>query len=383
MKKSLLLLPLGAVALGACSTDYAAPVEYVSKVKSPVAKKMAKTQYQRQRLAHNTQIPAPIKTMSQPQKTVALVTNKPTNMTVNNVKPVAKPIQPVVKKVTEKVRVKEKEVEKAITIPRDEQTNKPIYSKIDKGSYEGNIYTVRKGDTIFLIAYIAGMDVPEVAELNGLKAPYPLHIGQKIKLSSGYKEKVVTKEVVVPVPQPVKPKEPEVTYVPAANGTAYGSDGSVKGPIKASVGQEKSQVSVSHQTEKSVKTAPKISHSLRWNWPTAGRISSYFSSSDGGNKGIDIKGSKGQSVKSAANGQVVYAGDALQGYGNLIIIKHDDNYLSAYAHNDEILVEENDKVKLGQRIATMGNTGTDSTKLHFEIRYKGKSVNPMDYLPKR
>ena len=123
--------------------------------------------------------------------------------------------------------------------------------------------------------------------------------------------------------------------------------------------------------------------SIRWVSPTAGRIVQGFSNSEGGNKGIDIAGQKGQDVRSAADGKVVYAGNALEGYGNLIIIKHSDDFLSAYAHNDRILVDEQDNVKAGQKIATMGSTGTSSNKLHFEIRYKGKSIDPTRYLPRQ
>ena len=99
--------------------------------------------------------------------------------------------------------------------------------------------------------------------------------------------------------------------------------------------------------------------------------------------GIDIGGSRGQAVNAAADGRVVYAGNALRGYGNLIIIKHNDDFLSAYAHNDSILVKDQQEVKAGQQIAKMGNTGTNDVKLHFEIRYKGKSVDPTRYLPRR
>lgn len=102
-----------------------------------------------------------------------------------------------------------------------------------------------------------------------------------------------------------------------------------------------------------------------------------------GQQRIDIAGSKGQAIIATADGRVVYAGNALRGYGNLIIIKHNDDYLSAYAHNDTMLVREQQEVKAGQKIATMGSTGTSSTRLHFEIRYKGKSVNPLQYLPQR
>ena len=115
----------------------------------------------------------------------------------------------------------------------------------------------------------------------------------------------------------------------------------------------------------------------------SGKIIDNFSATEGGNKGIDIAGSRGQPVVANASGRVVYAGNALRGYGNLIIIKHNDDYLSAYAHNDTMLVREQQEVKAGQKIATMGSTGTSSVRLHFEIRYKGKSVNPLQYLPQR
>jgi lipoprotein NlpD len=120
-----------------------------------------------------------------------------------------------------------------------------------------------------------------------------------------------------------------------------------------------------------------------WLWPVNGKIIDNFSLSDGGNKGIDVAGTRGQPILATADGRVVYAGNALRGYGNLIIIKHNDDYLSAYAHNDTMLVREQQQVTAGQKIATMGSTGTSSARLHFEIRYKGKSVNPLRYLPQR
>lgn len=122
---------------------------------------------------------------------------------------------------------------------------------------------------------------------------------------------------------------------------------------------------------------------LSWHWPTKGRIVEGFSVAEQGNKGIDISGQKGQPIYAASSGKVVYAGSALRGYGKLIILKHNDDYLSAYAHNDELRVKEGDTVKGGAVIANMGSTDAPDVRLHFEIRYKGKSINPMGYLPKR
>ncbi|WP_235263480.1 peptidoglycan DD-metalloendopeptidase family protein [Nitrincola sp. A-D6] len=119
-----------------------------------------------------------------------------------------------------------------------------------------------------------------------------------------------------------------------------------------------------------------------WRWPVDGQIIRRFSAIEGGSKGIDIAGKSGDPVVAAADGRVVYAGSGLLGYGNLVIINHNRQFLSAYAHNSRILVSENDMVKSGTKIAEMGQTGTDRVQLHFEIRRDGKPVDPLTYLPK-
>ena len=121
--------------------------------------------------------------------------------------------------------------------------------------------------------------------------------------------------------------------------------------------------------------------SVSWKWPVQGRIIEGFSNSEHGNKGIDISGARGSDIKAASGGKVVYAGNALRGYGNLIILSHNDDFLSAYAHNDSILVREGQQVSRGQVIAKMGDSEAKSVRLHFEIRYRGQTVNPMKYLP--
>ena len=121
----------------------------------------------------------------------------------------------------------------------------------------------------------------------------------------------------------------------------------------------------------------------QWQWPVKGKVVEYFSSSVQGNKGIDITGRRGTKIRAAAKGKVVYAGNALRGYGKLIIIKHNDDYLSAHAHNDSILVKEQQLINIGDIIATMGDTEANKVMLHFEIRFRGKSVNPLKYIPKK
>jgi lipoprotein NlpD len=126
-----------------------------------------------------------------------------------------------------------------------------------------------------------------------------------------------------------------------------------------------------------------VNQNLQWRWPTEGRVVSTYSNSSPGRKGIDIAGKSGQPVYAAASGKVVYSGNSLPRYGNLLIIKHNDVYLSAYAHSDRLLVSEGEVVKSGQKIALMGRTGTQRDQLHFEIRRNGKPVDPMRFLPKR
>jgi lipoprotein NlpD len=147
---------------------------------------------------------------------------------------------------------------------------------------------------------------------------------------------------------------------------------------------KRSEQTVSKQHNNSIQTATKLKpleNTLTWRWPTKGSILTSFSSPQATFKGIDIAGSEGTPILAACDGEVVYSGNSLRGYGNLIIIKHQKNFLSAYAHNRKNMVKEGDKVKIGQRIAEMGQTGTDKVKLHFEVRYQGKPVDPQAILP--
>ncbi|MGY8868558.1 MAG: peptidoglycan DD-metalloendopeptidase family protein, partial [Methylophagaceae bacterium] len=148
----------------------------------------------------------------------------------------------------------------------------------------------------------------------------------------------------------------------------------------ASKSKKKGAKKSSRQTTSS-KVSP--NQRLSWRWPMQGKVISTYSKSATGRKGIDIAGKSGQKVGAAATGKVVYSGNGLPRYGNLIIIKHNDSYLSAYAHNKNLLVKEGQHVKAGQKIALLGRTGTQRDQLHFEIRRNGKPVDPMRFLPKR
>lgn len=262
------------------------------------------------------------------------------------------------------------------------------YQNIPKGSYNGDTYTVKRGDTLFYVAWITGNDFRDLAAKNDIPAPYSLNVGQVIKLGGNGAASggmLAASDGTNGVPRPPSGNQIQTTSVASQSTSAY-SDNSGKqnvGKMLPSSGA----TAATATTATAAATTPSSSGSEApvgtWRWPTDGKIIDNFSSAEGGNKGIDIAGSRGQAVQATANGRVVYAGNALRGYGNLIIIKHNDDYLSAYAHNDTMLVREQQEVKAGQKIATMGSTGTSSVRLHFEIRYKGKSVNPLRYLPQR
>ncbi|MEZ8699782.1 murein hydrolase activator NlpD [Vibrio lentus] len=270
------------------------------------------------------------------------------------------------------------------------------YSSIDRGSYRGSYYEVKKGDTLYFIAYVTNKDVKDLVSYNNLAAPYTIHPGQKLKLwrpsysAPAYgKSTVVAAAVVAPAAAATTASastKPKTTPVKSKNSNSKSAQTSAK-PVKKDppkkVEQSKSKEYVGSKGKQNVtpSTKPTSDKVSKWLWPTKGRVIKNFSVGEQGNKGIDIAGQRGQPIVSTAGGTVVYSGNALRGYGNLVIVKHNDNYLSAYAHNDRLLVSEGQSVKPGQKIATMGSSGASSVRLHFEIRYQGKSVNPKRYLP--
>ncbi|MGY3945120.1 LysM peptidoglycan-binding domain-containing protein [Aeromonas tecta] len=239
-------------------------------------------------------------------------------------------------------------------------------STVSRGS---GTYEVRRGDTLSSIGRQFNVSNQTLAQRNNLQAPYGLHVGQVLSVpSSGATGggQVVAATAIASNSGP-KP----MATAPAGTTTPFIAQKSIAPASSTAYAQVKEQKSSNSQSK------------LSWHWPTQGRIVEGFSVAEQGNKGIDISGQKGQPIYAASGGKVVYAGSALRGYGKLIILKHDDDYLSAYAHNDELRVKEGDSVKGGTVIANMGSTDAPDVRLHFEIRYRGKSINPMSYLPKR
>ncbi|WP_186176556.1 peptidoglycan DD-metalloendopeptidase family protein [Vibrio jasicida] len=272
------------------------------------------------------------------------------------------------------------------------------YSSVERGSYRGSYYEVKKGDTLYFIAYVTDKNVNDLVRYNELNAPYTIFPGQRLKLwAPKYVAPKYGHKVGPVVPPVVATKPAPVTKTSTASKPSNSSKSSTQKPATTTpkvaqkqppkkVEQSKPKEYVGSKGNQNVKPKPPVTAAKndkvsKWLWPTKGRVIKNFSAGEQGNKGIDIAGQRGQPIVSTAAGTVVYSGNALRGYGNLIIVKHNDNYLSAYAHNDRLLVSEGQSVKSGQKIATMGSSGSKSVKLHFEIRYQGKSVNPKRYLP--
>lgn len=274
------------------------------------------------------------------------------------------------------------------------------YSEIPKGSFAGDVYTVKHGDTLFYVAWITGNDYRTLAAKNNIVEPFHLSVGQVLKVGGGVNNSIQATTEHKTATNTLFNKQHNDS-VPSIKSTASKESSSKRGEVGgSSTNINKTASTVSSNTgisasgtvtKQSSNNTNKISSGVSstssanivWRWPAMGTIIEEFSSSGEGNKGIDIAGSRGQSVVSAADGLVVYAGNALRGFGNLIIIKHNSDYISAYAHNDSMLVSEQQEVKAGQKIATMGSSGASSVRLHFEVRYKGRSVNPLLYLPQR
>ncbi|HGC2327091.1 TPA: murein hydrolase activator NlpD [Escherichia coli] len=270
------------------------------------------------------------------------------------------------------------------------------YGNIPKGSYSGSTYTVKKGDTLFYIAWITGNDFRDLAQRNNIQAPYALNVGQTLQVGNASGTPItggnaITQADAAEQGVVIKPAQNSTVAVASQPTITYSESSGEQSANKMLPNNKPTATTVTapvtvptaSTTEPTVSSTSTSTPISTWRWPTEGKVIETFGASEGGNKGIDIAGSKGQAIIATADGRVVYAGNALRGYGNLIIIKHNDDYLSAYAHNDTMLVREQQEVKAGQKIATMGSTGTSSTRLHFEIRYKGKSVNPLRYLPQR
>lgn len=225
-------------------------------------------------------------------------------------------------------------------------TYAPVVSAWTQSNTKPGFYRVRQGDTLYSIAWAFGLDYRTLAAVNDLKSPYEIDTGQTLRMTivpHRKAQKITTgarKESRPVWSQPQPQSKKQRIYI-------------AEWPFKP------------------------VNH---WAWPARGRIIRRFSPTLAGNKGINIAGKCGEPVRAASNGTVVYSGAGVRGYGNLIIVKHNNSYLSAYAFNRRLLVKEGTRVHVGQEIAEMGRDNSGKVMLHFEIRRNGKPVNPLRYL---
>jgi lipoprotein NlpD len=273
------------------------------------------------------------------------------------------------------------------------------------GQHESS-HVVAPGETLFRIAHNNGLKYQDVAAWNQLPGDYSIKVGQVLRLTPpGQEAKSLPSQAEVPKPALAKmpppttaatdgsvkayPKALKLPYsANAAKTIAAESEGKAPAAPTQPASNAASAVIASEADAATSQPEPKADTSAAtaatpaggWLWPTQGKVLEGFSDK---NKGIDIAGKLGQPVVAVANGSVVYSGTGLRGYGKLIIIKHDKTFLTAYAHNSQILVKEGQVVKKGQKIAEMGNTDADQVKLHFEVRRFGKPVDPTQYLDKQ
>ena len=243
-------------------------------------------------------------------------------------------------------------VEAAKALPGAENAGKPGY------------YTVRPGDTLIRISLDSGQNWRDIARWNNIENPNVIEVGQVLRVIPP-----VGTGIELAVSRPVTSSN----VVPSSAAPAASAPRGTGTSVVASVPPVTSAPAPVSGGEEE----------LPWAWPTGGGSTVVAGFDEQRNKGLDISGKPGDPVLASADGRVVYAGAGLRGYGNLIILKHNNTYLSAYAHNQSLLVKEDQAVRKGQKIAEMGNSDADRVKLHFEIRRQGKPVDPARYLPAR
>ena len=267
----------------------------------------------------------------------------------------------------------------------------PVQSPVESAvPGRGNAHVVGRGDTLYSIAWRLGLDYRVLAGVNSIRDPYTIYPGQRLVIpepgdsvppapepstmqsepaesSDASTQGIATTESPVATPLPQPSPEPAQSTDPPPEPLVQPREPAQPAPEPASNAASEA-VSASRTVE-----------GVRWIRPTAGKTTGVFGR--GGNKGIDIEGSFEQPIRAAARGRVVYSGSGLVGYGKLVIVKHNNRLLSAYAHNERLHVGEGDEVKIGQHIADMGRSGKGREMLHFEIRRDGKPVDPLRFLP--
>jgi len=252
------------------------------------------------------------------------------------------------------------------TDPRTQAVKQPPgFENAGKPGY----YTVKPGDTLIRIGLESGQSHKDISRWNALENPNKIEVGQVLRIVPPVANETVSAKPVVAATSTTTALPPASSPAPAASTAASAPAKAASAPASAPAATP-APVAASGGDD-----------TVAWMWPTNGAVLAGFDEVK--NKGVDIAGNAGDPVLAAAEGKVVYAGSGLRGYGNLIILKHNNTYLTAYAHNQTLLVKEDQTVKRGQKIAEMGNSDADRVKLHFEVRKQGKPVDPTKYLPAR
>ncbi len=251
------------------------------------------------------------------------------------------------------------------------------------------MYTVKRGDTLYRIALDNGQDYRDLAAWNNLTNPDAIKEGQVLRVMPPDSATASRAVKLAPAVEsrPLDPVRSEpVRSVSSGNAITEPKGGKEPYSDEAYARLNKGLPEVAAtkpEAKAAVDSKPNdtaVTDDVAWGWPVGGKVTAGFSDA---NKGLDFAGKLGDPVLAAANGKVVYAGAGLRGYGELVIVKHSATYLSAYAHNKKLLVKEGQTVTKGQKIAEMGNSESETVKLHFEVRKQGKPVDPAQYLPKR
>jgi lipoprotein NlpD len=257
------------------------------------------------------------------------------------------------------------EGEAAKTAPGADNAQKPGY------------YTVKPGDTLIRIALENGQNWKDLVKWNGLDNPNVIEVGQALRVVPPG----VDPTLAATRPVTVARVETRPLAAPAAAGPAASAATPTAAPSAAAPSAPALVTTTPAAGTTSASGTPASDDDIRWSWPANGAVRVPFE--EGKAKGLGIAGKAGDPVFAAADGRVVYAGSGLRGYGNLVILKHNATYLTAYAHNQALLVKEDQNVKRGQKIAEMGSTDSDGVQLHFEIRKQGKPIDPAKLLPPR
>ncbi|MFC5522434.1 peptidoglycan DD-metalloendopeptidase family protein [Polaromonas jejuensis] len=261
--------------------------------------------------------------------------------------------------------------------------SRPLPTAVDNGTVKqlpgfenagkAGYYTVKPGDTMIRIGLDSGQNWRDIVRWNGLENPNIIEVGQVLRVVPPVSENTQV------VTRPVSSGSASTAPVQAASAARPASAPASSNPSPAPAPAAAPTPAPAPAPAPVAAPAPTGDEDVAWIWPAHGTLLAGFDEAK--NKGLDISGKAGDAVLASADGRVVYAGAGLRGYGNLVILKHNNTFLTAYAHNQTLLVKEDQTVKKGQKIAEMGNSDADRVKLHFEIRRQGKPVDPAKYLP--